>query len=134
MCYNSARFADGVRRWAGAWQWPIGIKPGRIYPRHLQIENEGCVRADLIGEAASQIVAHAHAPLVEIGLVARTAPPDTLSTAAAGERRDPAGVQPSGAQRGEDALARWREIAQCDAGILPCQQPPRKGSPAQQDE
>jgi hypothetical protein len=29
---------------------------------------------------------------------------------------------------------RWRDIAQCDAGILPCEQPPRKGSPAQQDE
>jgi hypothetical protein len=56
------------------------------------------------------------------------------SPPAAGERRDPAGVQPSGAQRGEDALARWRDIAQCDAGILPCEQPPRKGSPAQQDE
>jgi hypothetical protein len=51
-----------------------------------------------------------------------TAPPNTLSTTAAGERRDPAGVfNLLGSQRGADALARWRDIAQCDAGILSCQ-------------
>ena len=37
-------------------------------------------------------------------------------------------------QRGADALAQWRDIAQCYAGVLPCQQPSHKSSPAQQDE
>jgi hypothetical protein len=79
---------------------------GSVAAPFLKIRG-GCVRADLIGEVAFQIVAHA----------------------------PPAGVfNLLESQRGADASARWRDIAQCDAGILPCQQPPRKGSPAQQDE
>jgi hypothetical protein len=30
---KTQRVADGVHRLAGAWRGPIGIKPGRIYPR-----------------------------------------------------------------------------------------------------